>query len=129
LAVKEIEVPIAVGELVDKITILQIKSAKIKDAQRLSNVKKELELLTLVAGRHGIDLSTADTAKLSEVNERLWVVEDKLRDLERAKTFDQEFIELARSVYRINDERFAIKGRISAAYGSNIREEKSYQPY
>jgi Family of unknown function (DUF6165) len=128
---QDIHVPISPGELIDKITILQIKSERMTDAAKVANVRIELGLLeeTWRASAHGkIDISTEWTA-LKRINEKLWVVEDDIRDKERAKAFDQQFIELARAVYVINDERAAVKKQINAKLGSRIVEEKSYREY
>ena len=127
----EMLVPVSPGEVVDKITILRIKSARMSDAAKLANVRRELELLERTwresaYGRHDI---SADEAALQAVNERLWDIEDRIRDKERARSFDAAFIELARSVYIENDERAAIKKRINVALGSKIVEEKSYASY
>ena len=127
---KEITVPISPGELLDKITILRIKSQRMSDPQKLANVRLELEALqrTWDASRGGADVE-ADIVALMAVNERLWVIEDDIRDKERAKAFDAEFIRLARAVYVENDERAAIKRRINMTLGSSIIEEKSYASY
>jgi hypothetical protein len=128
---KEITVPVSPGELLDKITILRIKSQRIQDPAKVSNVRLELRLLEQVwsaSAPSGIDID-ADLTALLHVNERLWEIEDDIRDKERTQTFDQEFIRLARAVYVQNDERAAIKRRINTALGSNIVEEKSYQSY
>jgi hypothetical protein len=127
----EIKVPVSPGELLDKITILRIKSQRMSDPAKLSNVR--LELLALEATWNGsayagVDMD-ADVAALMSVNERLWVIEDEIRDKERAQAFDAEFIRLARSVYVENDERAAIKRRINTKLGSSIVEEKSYREY
>ena len=127
----EIHVPVSPGEVLDKITILRIKAARIKDAVKLANVRRELELLEQTwsgsaYARH--DIARDETA-LQAVNERLWEIEDRIRDKERAQAFDAEFIALARSVYVENDERAAIKKRINVALGSTIVEEKSYAAY
>jgi Family of unknown function (DUF6165) len=127
----EIKVPISPGELLDKITILRIKSQRMIDPQKLHNVRLELEALQGTWSRSafaGFDVE-ADVQALITVNERLWVIEDDIRDKERAQTFDAEFIRLARAVYVENDERAAIKRRINAKLGSTIVEEKSYRPY
>lgn len=123
-------VPISPGELLDKITILRIKSRRMTDAAKLANVRHELELLeqTWKAAIGSIDLS-ADERALEEVNVRLWVIEDDIRDQEAARAFDARFIELARAVYIENDERAAIKRRINTRLGSKIVEEKSYKNY
>lgn len=127
----DIQVPISPGELIDKITILRIKAARITDAGKRANVKLELELLERVWRECGLPITqvAADEAALQEVNTRLWDIEDRIRDEERAQRFGPEFIALARSVYVENDERAALKKRINLALGSRIVEEKSYQPY
>jgi hypothetical protein len=130
-AMNDILVPISPGELLDKITILRIKSARMSDAAKLANVRLELSLLEKTwreAVGAGADVSAEEQA-LQAVNERLWVIEDDIREKERAQAFDARFIELARSVYIENDERAAIKKRINGKLGSRIVEEKSYQPY
>jgi hypothetical protein len=127
----EIMVPISPGELLDKITILQIKSKRISDAQKLANVRLELGALehTWKASAYSrIDIA-ADLRALLAVNERLWVIEDDIRDKERARSFDADFVRLARSVYMENDERAAIKRRLNARLGSTLIEEKSYADY
>ncbi len=127
----EIKVPISPGELLDKITILRIKSKRMSDPVKLSNVRLELRLLedTWNGSAHSkIDID-ADIDALFAVNERLWTIEDDIRDQERAQSFGAEFIRLARAVYFENDERAAIKRRINAALGSAIVEEKSYSDY
>jgi Family of unknown function (DUF6165) len=127
----EIKVPISPGELLDKITILRIKSERMSDPAKVSNVR--LELGTLEETWHAsayakIDIE-ADLHALLRVNERLWSIEDDIRDKERAQSFDAEFIRLARAVYFENDERAAIKRRINITLGSSIVEEKSYKDY
>jgi hypothetical protein len=127
----EIKVPISPGELLDKITILRIKAQRMSDPAKLSNVRLELHTLeeTWRASVHAkIDIE-ADIGALGLVNERLWVIEDDIRDKERAQAFDAEFIRLARAVYIENDERAAIKRRINAKLGSALVEEKSYRDY
>jgi hypothetical protein len=127
----EISVPVSPGELIDKITILRIKSQRITDAAKLVNVRTELEALesTWAASRYAQVDVEADQKALLAVNERLWVIEDEIRDKERAQAFDAEFIRLARAVYVTNDERAAIKRRINDRLGSTIVEEKSYREY
>jgi hypothetical protein len=126
-----IVVPISPGELIDKITILQIKSERMSDPAKLANVRTELGLLEQTWRESAY--ADADVAKewaeLRRINEKLWDIEDRLRDKERAKTFDQEFIELARAVYFTNDDRAAVKRTINTKLGSNIVEEKSYAKY
>ena len=127
----DILVPVSPGELLDKITILRIKAARILDPAKLANVRLELELLeqTWRESRFsGVDIARDEHA-LQQVNERLWDIEDRIRDKEARQTFDREFIELARAVYHSNDERAAIKKRINRALGSRLVEEKSYQSY
>jgi hypothetical protein len=127
----EIKVPVSPGELLDKITILRIKSRRMTDPAKLANVRLELRALeeTWGASEYArIDVA-ADVAALLAVNERLWVIEDDIRDKERAQAFDAEFIRLARAVYFENDERAAIKRRVNTALGSSIVEEKSYRAY
>lgn len=127
----EILVPVSPGEVLDKITILRIKAARISDAAKLANVRRELELLerTWADSPYGRCDVAKDEAALQAVNERLWDIEDRIRDKERAKSFDAGFIELARAVYIENDERAAIKKRVNVALGSTIVEEKSYAQY
>ena len=128
---QDIRVPISPGELLDKITILRIKSARMSDAAKLANVRHELQLLEqtwATAVPAGVDLSGEERA-LEAVNERLWDIEDQIRDEEDAQRFDARFIELARAVYVSNDERAAIKKRINTKLGSALVEEKSYRPY
>ena len=127
----EIKVPLSPGELLDKITILRIKAQRMSDPAKLSNVRLELRTLeeTWDASAYAkIDIG-ADIGALAAVNERLWVIEDDIRDKERARAFDAEFIRLARAVYIENDERAAIKRRINTVLGSTIVEEKSYSNY
>jgi hypothetical protein len=128
---QDILVPISPGELIDKITILQIKSERMSDATKVANVRVELQLLESTwrdASRDKPDI-TAEWAALKKINEKLWVVEDDIRDKERAREFDAKFIELARAVYVINDERAAVKKQINTKLGSRIVEEKSYKDY
>jgi hypothetical protein len=129
--VNDIQVPVSPGELLDKITILRIKIARILDPAKLANVRLELDLLekTWRDSRFAAGDIARDERALQEVNERLWDIEDRIREKEARQTFDREFIELARAVYHSNDERAAIKKRINVALGSRLIEEKSYQPY
>jgi hypothetical protein len=124
-------VPISAGELLDKITILRIKSARLRDTDKLANVRYELNLLEQTWRRtlpNDPDV-LADEAELQRVNAQLWEIEDRIREHEAQQRFDAQFIELARSVYLCNDERAAIKHRINRKLNSAIVEEKSYQPY
>ena len=127
----DLHVPVSAGELLDKITILRIKSQRIRDAAKLANIRLELELLERTWATLGpaIQAVAADERALLAVNEQLWDIEDRIRDKEAAGSFDQDFIELARAVYHRNDERSAIKKRINVALGSRLVEEKSYRPY
>ena len=126
-----IKVELAYGELLDKMTILQIKSERITDESKLSNVNKELNLLNALwksDEKSSVDIASEFTA-LKEINEKIWNIEDGIRDKERVKEFDQEFIELARSVYFSNDKRAEIKRVINLKLGSDLIEEKSYADY
>jgi len=126
-----IKVELAYGELLDKITILQIKSERISDAAKVANVNKELGLLNnlwQVDKKSSVDVSSEFTA-LKDINEKIWDIEDDIRDKERAKEFDEKFIELARSVYFSNDKRAEIKREINMKLGSELIEEKSYSDY
>ena len=128
---KDILVPISPGELLDKITILRIKAARMSDATKVANVKHELAVLEKTwreSGAAAVEIGPEE-ANLTRVNEALWVIEDDIRDEELAGRFGEKFIELARAVYITNDERAAIKKRINLALGSTIVEEKSYKPY
>ncbi len=128
---KVILVEVAPGELIDKFTILQIKSERIDDPEKIKNVRIELGVLeeardSVVAASPELDRLTAE---LKSVNEALWAIEDDIRDCERSKDFGPKFIELARSVYRSNDRRAAAKREINELLGSKIIEEKSYAEY
>ena len=126
-----IQTPVSYGELIDKITILEIKSRRITDSAKLANVRNELELLNATWGNapaSQTDIS-AERARLLAVNERLWDIEDEIRVKESAQEFDAAFIKLARSVYFENDERAAIKREINLKLGSQLVEEKSYKDY
>lgn len=126
-----IHIPMSPGELLDKITILEIKSERMSDEEKLANVRRELELLNATWA----DAVTSDETierihrDLKAINEELWVIEDDIRDKERVKEFDERFIELARAVYFTNDKRAAAKKELNVYLGSQIVEEKSYQDY
>ena len=124
-------IPVSPGELIDKLTILEIKLDRIDDASKLANVRREHDELTDVWRRAELADDTVDAlrAQLLEVNEALWEIEDAIRDEERSRRFEGRFIELARAVYRRNDERAALKRRINDHLGSPIVEEKSYRDY
>ncbi len=126
-----VKIPVSVGELVDKITILEIKSKKIKDIKKLSNIKLELNLLNEFFKKKKLNTKLIKRLKnyLYNVNLKLWNVEDKLRDHEYKNIFNQNFIKLARKVYFLNDKRSKIKKDINESVGSKIIEEKSYKEY
>lgn len=127
----ELLVPISPGELIDKITILEIKSARMTDAAKLRNVRIELDLLNetwSASAYSSVDIS-AEWQGLRDVNGQLWDIEDDIRDKERDGQFDARFIELARAVYVTNDERAALKRKINVKLGSALVEEKSYKEY
>ena len=124
-------IPISWGELFDKITILQIKLENLKDKNALKNVKIEYDELFKIYNNNFLEDENAIRllADLKNINKILWNIEDDIRDKERHKTFDEEFIELARSVYITNDERSRIKRNINNTFGSQFIEEKSYSDY
>jgi hypothetical protein len=124
-----IEAPISAGELIDKITILEIKSVRIGDPVKRENVAKELALLREVRNTAGLDTPQIDALAddLRVINGKLWDIEDEIRDCEERGDFGAKFIELARSVYRTNDHRSRIKQRIDLACGSDIAEQKSHK--
>lgn len=124
-------VPTSWGEVIDKITILEIKKKNIVQEAALQNVDRELGMLSsFVADAIAGDPALLDMKReLLDINSRLWVIEDRIREKESVRTFDAEFIELARSVYRTNDLRAAVKRRINMHLNSEILEEKSYKPY
>lgn len=128
---KPILVEIAPGELIDKITILEIKSERIADDGKLKNVRVELQVLE--AARDAAMAASAEladlTTQLKQVNEALWDIEDAIRDCERGHDFGPKFIQLARSVYHSNDRRAALKRQINELLGSKLLEEKSYAQY
>ena len=127
----KISVDIAPGELIDKLTILEIKLEKIKDARKLANIRSEYADLMRVFRSSIVETSrlTTLTAELKRINAALWEIEDHIRDQERAGTFGQAFVDLARSVYRTNDLRAATKREINELLNSAIIEEKSYSSY
>lgn len=123
-----LKIEVSIGEIVDKLSILEIKSNQISDLDKLKNIVKEHSYLKeIVFGR--LNISTDDFQKILEINTDLWEIEDLIRDKERRKEFDSDFIELARKVYFTNDERSRIKKEINLKYGSNFVEEKSYKEY
>ncbi|MFK5891954.1 MAG: DUF6165 family protein [Pseudomonadota bacterium] len=128
---KKILIPISPGELLDKITILEIKSERIESSEKKANVNKELAMLNNVWSEAIDEDSDVKTmrSELKSINEKLWDIEDDIRDEERGKRFEARFIELARSVYVVNDQRGDVKKRINLYLKSDIVEEKSYQDY
>lgn len=126
-----LRVPVSIGEVIDKITILEIKEERIADTAKLGNIRLELAMLReTVKAEIGSDQELPQLhAKLKGINEELWVIEDDIRDKERDKVFDEEFIRLARAVYVTNDRRAAVKREINEHFGSTLVEEKSYAAY
>ena len=125
------QIPISWGELLDKITILQIKLENLTSQDALNNVALELKQLQSIFSQScpkAIKPKQLEL-ELKKINQQLWDIEDKIRDKERNKSFDDEFIQLARSVYITNDERSRIKRRINETFGSDLIEEKSYAEY
>ena len=127
----EISVPISPGELIDKLTILEIKSERMTDTAKLTNVRLELQLLGDVWSKSDyvrVDIR-AEWTELKRINAALWDIEDEIRDEERHQRFGAQFVKLARAVYVTNDQRAAVKRRINDKLGSKIVEEKSYASY
>ncbi|HET7612114.1 MAG TPA: DUF6165 family protein [Rhodanobacteraceae bacterium] len=126
-----ISAPISHGELIDKLTILEIKSERMRDAVKLANVRDELQLLSSLwrADTASANDIAEERAELKRINEALWEIEDEIRVKERDQAFDARFIELARAVYHTNDRRAAVKRAINLKLGSRLVEEKSYQDY
>lgn len=122
------KIEVSIGEIVDKLSILQIKLENITDEEKLVNIKKEFNYLYDIVFKD-LKIQLDDYQPLLNINHRLWNIEDDIRDEERAKRFEDRFIELARAVYVTNDERSRIKKDINIKYGSNFVEEKSYQEY
>jgi hypothetical protein len=124
-------VPVSWGELFDKISILEIKSERVRGADAQKNIRAELDQLIAIAAKRlgGDDKLQAACSRLKAINEKLWEIEDRIRDKERAQSFDADFIALARSVYHANDERSAIKREINRHTGSALVEEKQYAAY
>lgn len=122
------KIEVSVGEIVDKLSILQIKTGMIKDEEKLANVKKEYDYLYDIVFNE-MKIESSDFFDMVVINQKLWKIEDDIRDKERDKIFDDEFIQLARSVYVTNDERAEVKKGINLKYGSVFVEEKSYSDY
>ncbi len=121
-------VPISVGELIDKLTILEIKK-KYMSGEKMKNVNNEFKSLKVILHNEKLEVDQNLYLKLKKINSTLWQIEDKIRIKESLKEFDEDFIELARSVYKVNDERSLIKREINQKYNSGIVEEKSYKKY
>jgi len=123
-----VRVPVSVGELLDKISILRIKTQRIADAAKVANVQKELDALDAEVAAMDVDRELIEgfLKELEEINGELWVIEDDIRACEARQDFGEEFIRLARAVYRTNDVRAKIKKRANEATGSELTEEKSY---
>ena len=128
---KSPKIPISWGELFDKVTILQIKNENLISKTAIENVERELKQLRSILIKNFPVSAEAERleAELKQINKKLWDIEDRIRDKERSTSFDDEFIQLARSVYIVNDERSRIKRRINETFGSELVEEKSYSDY
>jgi alpha/beta superfamily hydrolase len=124
-----VKIDVSIGEVVDKVTILEIKKEKFKNAEKLANVVKEYELLKKEIEAIGITTDSDEFKRLKEVNLKLWQIEDDIRLEESKHNFGEKFIKLARSVYFENDKRAAIKKEINLKYGSDLIEEKGYFNY
>lgn len=127
-----VHTPVSWGELLDKITILEIKSERITDKGKLANISRELDELrkTVLAAAPGMPESVKEIVReLKQTNEKLWVIEDDIRDCERQKDFGPKFVELARNVYFTNDHRCKLKRDLNDALGSALIEEKGYAAY
>ncbi len=122
------KIEVSIGEIVDKLSILQIKTEFIKNEEKLNNVKKEYDYLYDIVFNE-MKIKQSDFFDMVSINQELWKIEDDIRDKERAKEFDNEFIRLARAVYVTNDKRAEVKKVINIKYGSLFVEEKSYQKY
>jgi hypothetical protein len=126
-----VKVEISIGEFFDKVTILEIKNERIKDADKLININKELSALNALLAELPFSREdvAAEVSELKQINESLWVIEDDIRDQESKKQFDDKFVELARAVYITNDKRSDVKRQINLKLGSDFVEEKSYEEY
>jgi hypothetical protein len=124
------KIEVSIGEIVDKLSILEIKKDNVKDTEKLKNIVKEYNYLLDIV-ENGLEFSTSSELyyQILSINKKLWSIEDDIRDRERLKSFDEIFIELSRSVYFTNDERAKIKKEINIKYGSDFVEEKSYNTY
>ena len=126
-----LSIPVSVGEIMDKITILEIKAERILDAEKLANVTAELDTLRPLVTHDALNTASikALVAELKDINEALWDIEDDIREREYAKDFGEAFIALARAVYVTNDKRAEVKKQINLSTGSTLIEEKSYEDY
>lgn len=124
-----VQVEVSLGELVDKLSILEIKSQKITDTEKLKHVAKERQSLQDTLNKLGLEGVEKFQKELFAVNSELWDIEDRIREKERNGQFDEEFIEIARSVYVTNDKRFEVKDRCNRHFGSALQEVKSYEKY
>ena len=124
----DVQIPVSIGELIDKITILQIKASHFQ-GEALAIVQRELDLSEQVRRDAGVSLPEELEAALAAINAELWTIEDAIREREAASDFGERFIELERSVYHCNDQRAALKRQINASTGSSLVEEKSYSAY
>lgn len=126
----EINTPISLGELIDKITILQIKTLEIKEESKLKNIKHELNLLSSILDKTGLKMSLAkEINELFAVNYKIWNLEDTIRECERSNSFEEIFVNTARLIYKTNDERSKVKKAINTKFNSDVVEEKSYKEW
>jgi len=123
------QIEVSIGELVDKVTILEIKLEQIRDPEKLKNIRREYALLGKVLNEAGMGRDSGEFRTLKAINLELWQIEDRIRAKEKAKQFDAEFIELARSIYFANDRRSEVKRSINLAAGSTLIEEKDHVDY
>lgn len=121
------KIEVSIGEVIDKITILEIKKEKIKDSVKLRYIEKELSVLKESLKNENVNIPDEMIAELKEINLRLWILEDLIREKEKQNVFDEEFIDLARKDAIFNDERFLAKNKINNHCDSNIKEQKSYE--
>ncbi len=127
-----IKIPVSYGELIDKLTILDIKKIKISEQKKLENINKEFDLLeesVFEFKKQNINDYNKFYFDLKEINLKLWEIEDQIRVCEKNKSFDKEFIEFSRSIYKLNDKRFNIKNEINLRFNSSIAEQKDYEEY
>lgn len=123
------KIEVSIGEVLDKVSILEVKLQNIKDPAKRANIQKEYDILMRTLADEGISLVSDEYKKLKQINLTLWKIEDKIRRKEQRQEFDEEFIQLARLIYHTNDERATLKKEINLTYGSNIVEEKEYVNY